>query len=319
MPEDDCSISQNLIEEKLTNLNNYYLQRGLSHEDLFNVAFPETASKPKKSLKTHIIIYTAIATLLISILYNCNAFSFVYGIRCIIPNNYFIWEATRPISDCSFCSTLTEAIELSNVTREEFEPYAYSSKPIIVRGAFLHWPAMKKFSWKFFKELYASVEGSYKSVDQECQFLHFKSDFISIRDVFAMSEARVQNLANEKSWYVGWGNCHPVILQEMRKFYPKPHFLPADAEFPHKDYIFMGFDDGATMHLDYINRLMWQAQLQGSKIWKLVPPPECQKICKPVEFQIGPGDAVLLDTRVWYHATAIPNNQFSLSVQSEYG
>lgn len=28
---------------------------------------------------------------------------------------------------------------------------------------------------------------------------------------------------------------------------------------------------------------------------------------------------VLLDTRLWYHATTIPKGQFSLTVQSEYG
>lgn len=35
----------------------------------------------------------------------------------------------------------------------------------------------------------------------------------------------------------------------MRKFYPKPHFLPDDCEIPSKEYVFMGYDDGATMHV----------------------------------------------------------------------
>lgn len=45
------------------------------------------------------------------------------------------------------------------------------------------------------------------------------------------------------------GNCDPLILEEMRRHYPKPYFLPEDAEIPSQEYVFMGYDDGATMHV----------------------------------------------------------------------
>lgn len=48
------------------------------------------------------------------------------------------------------------------------------------------------------------------------------------------------------------GNCHPIILNEMRKYYPKPHFLPEDCEIPSKEYVFMGYDAGATMHVSIL-------------------------------------------------------------------
>ena len=57
---------------------------------------------------------------------------------------------------------------------------------------------------------------------------------------------------NDKHVYLNYsqrGNCHPQILQEMRKHYPKPHFLPKDCEIPSKEYVFMGYDAGATMHV----------------------------------------------------------------------
>lgn len=50
-------------------------------------------------------------------------------------------------------------------------------------------------------------------------------------------------------WYVGFSNCQTAVLHELRRLYPIPHFLPADAELPNTDYIFMGFDQGATMHV----------------------------------------------------------------------
>lgn len=64
---------------------------------------------------------------------------------------------------------------------------------------------------------------------------------------------------------------------------------------------------------------MWQAQLKGNKSWFLAPAPECDHQCQPFSFYVEPGDAVLVDTRLWYHANTIPKGQFSLTVQSEYG
>lgn len=88
---------------------------------------------------------------------------------------------------------------------------------------------------------------------------------------------------------------------------------------------------------------MWQAQLQGNKSWNLAPTPECDRQCKSFSFYVEPGDIgrynlygflfkiiiklifilnfilVLIDTRVWYHSTAIMNGEFSLTIQSEYG
>ncbi|KAK6632697.1 hypothetical protein RUM43_013467 [Polyplax serrata] len=109
------------------------------------------------------------------------------------------------------------------------------------------------------------------------------------------------------------------MLARMREYYPRPHFLPEEAEHSHLDYVFMGYQQGAVMHLDYISRLMWQAQIIGRKTWKLVPPPECDHICNKMSVTVEPGDIVLLDTRQWYHDTTIEDGLFSLTVSSEYG
>jgi len=243
----------------------------------------------------------------------------IFGVRCLIPNNYIVWDATRPISDCTYCKGVVSPIELHNVSREEFAPYAYTSRPVIIRNAAKHWKAYKVFNFDYFADLYKNDPDAIRSVDEDCQFLHFKSDFIGLKDVFDMSKQRMKNELGEKSWYVGWGNCHPVILKRLRNNYPKPEFLPEDSEVPSKDYVFMGYDDGATMHIDFINRLMWQAQLKGTKTWKLRPSNECESVCQSISFIAYPGDAVLVDTRLWYHATTIKPNEFSLSIQSEYG
>lgn len=188
MREKRCSVTA----KSIVALNESYLKLGLLPLDLITTGCPK---------KKNYYYYTAFILLLISVSVQWGLINFLLSIRCVVPHNYFTWEATRPLSDCLFCSNLTEVLELPNVTREQFEPYAYSSRPIIIRGAFLHWPAMKLFDFQFFKELYESADSS---VEPECQFLHFKSDFITLRDIFSMSEKRVKNLPGEKSWYVGW-------------------------------------------------------------------------------------------------------------------
>lgn len=47
-------------------------------------------------------------------------FAFLLGIRCFVPNNYIVWEATRPITNCSYCQYIKGPLILPNMTREEF-------------------------------------------------------------------------------------------------------------------------------------------------------------------------------------------------------
>ncbi|CAD7006062.1 uncharacterized protein LOC101448387 [Ceratitis capitata] len=243
--------------------------------------------------------------------------TFLLGVRCFLPNNYIVSEATRPISDCGFCKDVSGPKILQNLTREKFAPYAYSSQPIIIKNAVAHWKAKTVLNFEYLKDLYERIPGA---VDELCPFLQFRSDFKSLRDVFSMSKAR-SNLSNGQApWYVGWSNCHPIVLEELRKLYPRPHFLPIDAEMPNTDYIFIGYEQGDFMHLDYIPRLVWQAQLQGNKSWIVAPTPECDHVCQSFSFYVEPGDAVLVDTRIWYHGSSIPNKgQFGITIQSEYG
>lgn len=58
-----------------------------------------------------------------------------------------------------------------------------------------------------------------------------------------------QEKRGNPSYYVGFSNCLPTILAELRKLYPIPHFLPIDAEIPNTDYIFLGYNEGAVMHV----------------------------------------------------------------------
>lgn len=83
----------------------------------------------------------------------------------------------------------------------------------------------------------ASDEKSLETFDEDCQFLPFRSHFSSLRQLFESVESidETHNLQRQ-SWYVGFCNCQP-ILDDLRKNYPLPHFLPEEAEIPNSDYI----------------------------------------------------------------------------------
>lgn len=67
--------------------------------------------------------FTVIAiTLLCLIIALCNfdVAAYFLSIRCFVPNNYMIWEATRPISNCEFCAGVQRPLILPNISRTEF-------------------------------------------------------------------------------------------------------------------------------------------------------------------------------------------------------
>lgn len=200
---------------------------------------------------------------------------YLLSIRCLLPNNYLIYEACRPIdSNCKFCANVIRPIILNNLTQAEFsvklqstsqhifitvsfnfliysQRYAYLPQPIIIKNACLHWPA-RELTFEWLKEVYNKWPDALNRSD-ECQFLPFKSAFGSLSEFFnEASEPESQNRNGKPPWYVGFSNCNPNILKELRELYPRPAFLPASAEIPNTDYTFLGYEEGAVMHVSSI-------------------------------------------------------------------
>lgn len=213
---DMCKGKQKNIQilyEKFVILNRDLLNFGVSIEELKEICFKGrkavcTIQESKKSARHSglIVAVTLFGTVLVSILLKVILDSVMntLGTRCLLPNNYLIWEATRPETDCSMCKDVKTVLVFGNISRDEFRNYAYSSRPMLVKGAAMHWPAMQTFTYHFLKEIYQNVAGAYESIEEECQILTFKTEFKSLEDVFAMPESRVLLKEGEKPWYVGW-------------------------------------------------------------------------------------------------------------------
>lgn len=97
------------------------------------------------------------------------------------------------------------------------------------------------------KQLYEKHPNALKNFEDECQFLPFKSSFSTLQEFFEKTIELTDR--NKLSWYIGFSNCQLNILKELRHLYSRPHFLPKDAEIPNTDYIFLGYNEGAVMHV----------------------------------------------------------------------
>jgi len=250
--------------------------------------------------------------------------------QCLLPSHPLIMEMVRPILNCSVCrgdefSGSPVIYFESRPSKEEFLKVAYSSKPIIVKGGALGLgpaAAAGSFNLSVLKEIFESEPGAVDSVSEECQFLPLRSTFQTFREAL---EA-ISNFTNEdkdvegEPWYIGWSNCHPGVASKLRELFPRPDFLPENSESSAIDWIFIGSPGlGAAMHIDYVRRPSWQAQLSGRKRWTLRPPPDCEDVCPDqVTFTINPGDLLFLETNSWYHETFIEKNELSISIGSEY-
>ncbi|XP_045211104.2 uncharacterized protein LOC123562541 [Mercenaria mercenaria] len=240
--------------------------------------------------------------------------------KCFMDQNVYAAEISRPLVQCNMCRNLDSIPVESGISAEEFKrKYAYTSVPVLIKDATNTWSAMTQFNFQFFKDLYFRTEDALRTVDEECQFFPYNTDFLTLSDVFNMSDARANFVDGEMPWYIGWSNCHKEVRNKLRKHYQRPYFLPNNSESSTLDWIFMGGSGpGALVHLDYVVRPSWQAQISGMKTWTLVPSPECEAECKSFNVTVHKGDIFVVDTNVWYHSTFIHPGDISITIGSEY-
>lgn len=71
----------------------------------------------KGSNKKLIVAIVASFIVVVISLYFVNS---ILSARCLLPSNYLVWEATRPLADCAYCANVTKPIILRNISRRDF-------------------------------------------------------------------------------------------------------------------------------------------------------------------------------------------------------
>lgn len=114
--------NKDYLLQKINKLHEAILCKGITEEELQN-AYKQSINPNRSNIFNNTIYLYCIGFILsIGILTPIIGASLNYflGIRCLVPNNYLIWEATRPVSDCNFCRGVVKPIILPNLTKEEF-------------------------------------------------------------------------------------------------------------------------------------------------------------------------------------------------------
>ncbi|XP_076452809.1 uncharacterized protein LOC143288316 isoform X2 [Babylonia areolata] len=235
---------------------------------------------------------------------------------CIIDSNVITDEIYRPVVDCDMCRDVYGVPEERNLSAERFyQRYAFTGRPVLVKGATANWTAMNHFSFRFFRDLYQKTTGSLDTIEEDCQFFPYNTEFLTLAQALDMPEDRADFQPGQPSW----SNCHDGVRMKLRKFYQRPYFLPPDSESAPEDWIFMGGPGvGAQVHLDYVERPSWQAQISGTKTWELIPSPECEAVCHSFNVTVEKGDIIVVDTNIWYHSTFVHPGEVSITIGAEY-
>ena len=121
---------------------------------------------------------------------------------CLVPNNFALMEATRPVSNCDLCSGALP-VRLHRPSRAEFASHAYRGRPVLVSGATETWPARESVDLAFLRRLYTRAGANGSAVAEDgCQFLAFRSPLESLQQLL---EATDEDAATEgPAWYIGW-------------------------------------------------------------------------------------------------------------------
>lgn len=125
------------------------------------------------------------------------------GSTCVLSPPLMLTEIMHPLVNCSMCQGVTEAPRFVNLTRKEFAlHHAHSSRPIVVVGAALDWPAMQVFSYDYFRGLYYSFPESLDADTSKGQFFSYSSNIHDLKELFELTSERAAMITER--WYIGW-------------------------------------------------------------------------------------------------------------------
>ena len=272
--------------------------------------------------------------------------------ECIVdtPSWLSAKTLTQPAANChSICKGLETIPVIENASTELFlKKYAYSGLPVLVRGATNEWRAWNSFGFPFLKSIFhphaETMEKIYSSNLNEklttkeaklltqFQFIPHESKIENLAEFFNISWARSKLDPSEESFYVGWTNCFPEAIHELRNHYSRPTFLPHDSESSQVDWIFIGgitanAKKGKPAHIDHVDkpslyrvyRPSWYAVVSGTKTWTLYPPPECENLCSnKLVVDVGKRDLFIVDTNLWLSRTETKQGILTITIESEY-
>ena len=182
---------------------------GLTEEDIRAVAIRlcgESRSLSRSLLLAryvHALLYRVMPIILLSTVLLAILLGVLKSDPCLLHQPLPLDDFAAPVSRCSHCHNTSNVMVLESVTTEEFmEKYAFSRRPVLVKGAASGWPALGLFSYSYFKELYLNRPEAIAHDVETGQFFPYSSGIKHLKDFLALSDDTAA-LKTDK-WYIGW-------------------------------------------------------------------------------------------------------------------
>lgn len=199
------------LSKKLTNLRVKWRKDGTTQDEWQNGLSKsgrklnvDSHDNPRKRNSKRFILFPIIISIIGVLAY---ASYEEWDPKCIVSNNLFLIELSRPSVSCDVCQDFEQVptVDGDSFTKEDFiKNFAYNGAPLLVKGGARNWTALSTFSFQYLKDLFENTEGALEAVEHDCQFFRYNTEFLNMADVFRMPEARSKFLPGEKQWYVGW-------------------------------------------------------------------------------------------------------------------
>lgn len=135
--------------------------------------------------------------------------------------------------------------------------------------------------------------------------------------------------SGEPGWYASFTSNEEAVTAALQRVVLPSHlhelsFAPgrsaASADSKGQSWFFVGYVApdaarpvcGTARHRDSTGSwASWHAQVSGRKGWKLEPPPECTRKCRPMSFIVEEGDLFVFSADTWFHSTWLPRQTYS--------
>lgn len=154
--------------------------------------------------------------------------------------------------------------------RETFERnHVFPAKPAIIRGAIGHWPAMTKWSLRYFSDAFGHVEvHAYRRGHRDAGLRMTLADYLAYsRQAAERDPLYLSNWAfSEDCPSLLRDYSNPAIFERLENRLP-PHLRPRWR------WIFLGpAGSGTPLHVDVLHTSAWNAAITGRKRWLFYSP-----------------------------------------------
>lgn len=215
------SKSAKKLTDKFLQLRSDALKHGLNDEQL-REAIEETTQTPAKgeyqkwwekfqsclcnpAHRVQVLVVLLAVTVGLFVASYELLFDYMISTQCLVENNIFTDEVYRPKVNCDMCRDIVGVPEEWNISPEKFyEKYSFTGRPVLVKEATANWTAMSHFNFSFFRQLYRKNKGSLHTIEEDCQFFPYATEFLSLAEALNMSDDRAAYKPGELPWYIGW-------------------------------------------------------------------------------------------------------------------